>query len=238
MLQVEDLSFQFSNQCLLKQISFSVKNGTSVAILGASGSGKTTLFKLLTGLLSFQKGLIAIQGKPPKEARHLISYMMQDDLLLPWKTVLENVCLAGKLGKATISPLMDAALALLERVGLLPYASYYPHQLSGGMRQRASLARALLLNKPYLLLDEPFCSVDSLQKKELHHLVLELQKERKMVFLLITHDIFEAYALCDQVFFLSEGILIEGIGHEDFQRSFLQQGMQAPLLSHAQRSSV
>ena len=205
MLQVENLSFSYPGRSIFQDLTFSASPGSSTAILGASGSGKTTLFQLLSGVLRPDKGVIKLEGKEGAAGFQKITYMMQKDLLLPWKTVYENILLLATLGSK--KALKEEALAYLSQVGLLESANLYPHQLSVGMRQRVSFARALMLKRPFLFLDEPFSSIDSMQKKELYTLILEAKKCFGFTLFLITHDFDEAYALCDKVLFLSEGNL-------------------------------
>lgn len=205
MLQVENLSFSYPGRSIFRDLSFSAKSGSSTAILGASGSGKTTLFQLLSGVLLPDKGVIKLEGKEGSEGFQKITYMMQKDLLLPWKTVYENILLLANLGPN--KAVKEEAMTYLKHVGLLGSANLYPHQLSVGMRQRVSLARALMLKRSFLFLDEPFSSIDFVQKKELYALLLEAKKRFDFTLFLITHDFDEAYALCDRVLFLSEGKL-------------------------------
>lgn len=239
MLSIHDLSFSFSQKRIFHNLCFHLKKGSSAAILGASGSGKTTLFQMITGLLTGYTGSILIDGMTPTKRTQQITYMMQKDLLLPWKTVLDNITLVGKLGKGTFSKdLVRSAWEWLDRFCLKEYAHCYPSQLSGGMRQKVALIRALLLNKPFLLLDEPFCSIDAIQRKDLQKLLVDLQKEKGITLLLITHDIFEAYTTCDQVFFLADGFLAQGMSHEEFQQIFPQGTNQSPFFAKAQRSTL
>ncbi len=203
MLQVENLSFSYPERPIFQDLTFSAEMGSSTAILGSSGSGKTTLFQLLSGVLSPDKGAIKLEGKEGFEGFQKITYMMQKDLLLPWKNVYENILLLASLGLKKV--VKEEVMGYLKQVGLLESAHLYPHQLSTGMRQRVSLARALMLKRPFLFLDEPFSSVDLRQKKDLYALVLEAKNRFGFTLFLITHDFEEAYALCDRVLFLKEG---------------------------------
>jgi NitT/TauT family transport system ATP-binding protein len=213
MLEVKHLKFRYPQSSLFHQLSFSLEKGSSLSILGPSGSGKTTLFQLLTGVLSPEEGAISFEGEPLKT--HKITYMMQRDLLLPWKTLFENVMLFGQLGEGeVVCP--EEAKRLLEKVGLLNACSLYPKQLSKGMKQRASLVRALLRKKPLLFLDEAFSSVDFECKEMLHELVLEEQVKQGFTLLVITHDPEEAYKLGKDVYLLSKGALHKAPSKEEF----------------------
>lgn len=205
MLQICNLSFSYGSKKILKSVSLTQKKGEIVALLGPSGSGKTTLFQLITGLLPIQEGEIQIEGKSPLEARMEMTYLMQKDLLLPWRSALDNLLLLYEVQKKT--PEVEKALSLLEEVGLADYAQHFPHELSGGMCQRVALARALLLNRPLLLLDEPFSSIDSMRKKELYLLLERLQKKYSLTILMITHDEHEARRLAQRIYYLEEGNL-------------------------------
>ncbi|MDN3507303.1 MAG: ATP-binding cassette domain-containing protein [Simkaniaceae bacterium] len=199
MLEIRDLCFGYSDDLIIDHLSMSVSFGEIVALIGESGSGKTTLFQLITGLRTAQHGSIDIDGD--------VSYMMQDDLLLGWRTVLDNIMLADELEKITASK--QKALELLGDVGLAGYAKYYPDELSGGMRQRVALARSLMFSRPLLLLDEPFGAIDHTKRQELYLLVRRLQKKYGLTILFITHQIDDAKALADRIFFLESGRVFE-----------------------------
>ncbi|MEX0961385.1 MAG: ATP-binding cassette domain-containing protein [Simkaniaceae bacterium] len=172
---------------VLKNVSFEIKRGESVALVGPSGSGKTTLFNLIAKIYPLQKG--EIHCSLP------LTYMMQEDLLLPWKNVQKNVCFGQRRGK-------KEARALLRRMGLESFEMSYPHQLSGGMKQRVSLARALYLKRPFLLLDEPFHSLDPNCKNQLYALVREIED---LSLFFITHDYEEAKLLARRILIIEEG---------------------------------
>jgi NitT/TauT family transport system ATP-binding protein len=201
-----------------------------VAVLGPSGCGKTTLLRILSGLQSPSSGRALLAGEPPVAAqrRRAIGWLAQEDGLLPWLTVLDNVRLPLRIARsgfvnshlrfartafvnlAARTPhhsdiRRDAAEAMLERVGLSASARQYPHELSGGMRQRAALARAVVARPRFLLLDEPFAHLDELTRERLGELLLELRSETESppTTVLITHSVSEALLLADRVVVLS-----------------------------------
>jgi len=207
MLKISNLCFSYEGKKILQNLSLSLRKGESAALIGASGSGKSTLFKVLTGLLALQSGSIEIEGKPLIEKQDLIAYMMQEDLLLPWRSVIRNMTLSAELG-ATSTPLQklkEEAYVLLDSLGLAGSAELFPEELSGGMRQRVSLARALILNRPVLLLDEPFGSLDVVLREQIYTFLRAIQKKAKTTILMVTHDFRDALALADHVFLLRQG---------------------------------
>lgn len=213
MLEIDSLHFAYGEKPILKGISFAVSEGEIIALIGISGSGKTTLFRLITGLIEPTHGRIAIEGKPAlREGELLTTYMRQEDLLLPWRTVLGNLLLFTELGKSknkerAKQTLIDEAHVLLKRVGLDGYAQSYPDALSGGMRQRVSLARALLQNRPLMLLDEPFASLDVIIREQLYALMREIRDQYRKTIVMVTHDFRDAMALADRILILSRGII-------------------------------
>ncbi|MFT4553464.1 MAG: NitT/TauT family transport system ATP-binding protein [Chlamydiales bacterium] len=211
MLKITKLSFGFESNRVLKDLSLHVKKGEIVSILGPSGCGKTTLFRLISALLPLQKGCISISGKSSPESSQDISYMMQEDLLIPWRTILDNVTLLHELGKEKkdLVAIKAKALDLLKELGLEGCESLYPKELSGGMRQRVALARSLLQNRPLLLLDEPFGALDFRTRENMYQLIVNLQQRYKKTILLITHDFNDALALSHKIHVLSDGKLSE-----------------------------
>lgn len=220
MLKLDKLCFGYQSQ-ILDEISLEVTQGEIVAIIGPSGSGKTTLFQLISGINTQGAGTISILGEfNPQIRSQLISYMMQEDLLLPWKSLLDNMLIVfelenkfslfsnWKMRKKLKGEFTIKALKMLEEVGLEGFEDYFPDQLSGGMRQRASLARSLLFSKPLLLLDEPFGAVDYFKRQDLYKLMKKLQKKYSLTILFITHDLFDAKVLANRIFLLYHGELV------------------------------
>jgi NitT/TauT family transport system ATP-binding protein len=209
MLEVNHLSFSYASHPILRDVNLVLKNEEIGTLIGISGSGKTTLFKLLTGMISPLKGTISIAGQGTPVGYHHVAYMTQDDLLLPWRTVLDNLTLIAELGKKPIAleTLRSEARILLQEIGLGGLEASYPEQLSGGMRQRVSLARALLLKRPLLLLDEPFGSLDIGLREHMYALLRRLQSQRGTTMLMVTHDFRDAMSLSDRIFLLDEGCI-------------------------------
>jgi NitT/TauT family transport system ATP-binding protein len=185
---------------VLREVSLEVADGEFVTIVGPSGCGKTTLLNLVAGLLAPTRGAIAVDGVPvtgPAPARAVV---FQDAALLPWRSVLRNVELGlemqHKYGKAEIR---TRALAYLELVGLRENAADYPHQLSGGMRQRVNLARALVAEPDVLLMDEPFAALDAHTRETMGYELLRIWQQSRKTVIFITHSADEAIILSDRI---------------------------------------
>ena len=189
--------YQQSSLNVLSDIQFSVKSGEFCGVVGPSGCGKTTLLNLISGLDKDFEGLVAINGGTPS-AGPIPGYMFQSSRLMPWLTVRENVELV-QVGNEPESIVLD----LLREIGLEDFADVYPSHLSGGMRRRVSLARAIITEPPLLLLDEPFLSLDAPVANHLRRLLIEVCGRRSSTVLLVTHDLREALFLADRVLFVS-----------------------------------
>ncbi|WP_042471572.1 ABC transporter ATP-binding protein [Bacillus ndiopicus] len=184
----------------LHDIHFSVEPGEFVSILGASGCGKSTLLSIIAGLLEPTAGDVIIKNHDQSTS---IGYMLQQDYLFPWKTIEENVTLGLKLLKYHDLHAKDIAKELLQAVGLPNIEKKFPRQLSGGMRQRAALARTLAVDPKILLLDEPFSALDYKAKLKLEDLVCAMLKSYEKTAILVTHDIGEAIAMSDRIILMS-----------------------------------
>jgi ABC-type nitrate/sulfonate/bicarbonate transport system ATPase subunit len=209
MLKLTNIQFQYGQNRILKDVTFSLKKGEIGSIIGASGTGKTTIFKLLTGLLKVQTGDIKIGVESVPQTKEHIACMMQDDLLLPWRTIVNNLLLLKELGKKSHSNVntYKKAVELLDYMGLSNTINMYPHELSHGMKQRVSLARALLQERPILLLDEPFGSLDVALREHMYTLLRQIQGKHETTMLMVTHDFRDALSLSDHIFFLCDGII-------------------------------
>lgn len=183
----------------LDNISFSINEGEFISILGPSGCGKTTILSIISGIMKQTEGRVLLKNTPIKDSKLAIGYMLQQDYLFPWKSIIDNVLLGPKIGKSNLKEMRKKGLSLLDEVGLSKVADDYPESLSGGMRQRAALVRTLITNPEILLLDEPFSALDFLTKLKLEDLVFELLKTYKKTAILVTHDIGEAISMSDRL---------------------------------------
>ena len=187
----------------LSGVSLSAGEGEFVSIIGPSGCGKTTLFNLICGLTQPDEGTVFLDGVVQDERRGLVAYMPQKDVLLPWRSVLGNVLLGAEVAGQALAPARREALSLLPAFGLAGFAGRYPHELSGGMRQRVALLRTYLFHRDILLLDEPYGALDALTRRRLQLWLMEVWEERRKTILFITHDVEEAVLLSDRVYALS-----------------------------------
>jgi NitT/TauT family transport system ATP-binding protein len=183
----------------LAEVNFSVRENEFISIIGPSGCGKTTLLKMIDGLIPCDRGEIVINGKKVSAPGPDRALVFQTFALLPWRTVLANVEFSLELRQIPKAKRTDIARNYLKRVGLDEFENHYPHELSGGMQQRAGLARALVVNPMILLMDEPFGSVDAQTRQLLQEELLDLwQREQKTV-VFVTHSMDEAVYLSDRV---------------------------------------
>lgn len=202
-----DLSFTYPGklpQAALRGLSFEVSAGQFAALIGPSGCGKSTLLRLCAGLLTAGSGQLLLDGAPPAEAaaRHRLAWTAQAPALLPWLTVEENIRLAQRFHPADSQPRLTPREAL-EMVGLAEQVRTYPHQLSGGMQQRAALARTLSLEASLWLMDEPFAALDELTREHLAQELFDLWRPLQPTVLWVTHNIYEALRLADRIIVLS-----------------------------------
>ncbi|RLL46465.1 ABC transporter ATP-binding protein [Oceanobacillus piezotolerans] len=183
----------------LENISFTLKEGEFISLLGPSGCGKSTILSIISGLFKQTEGHVTLENKPITESKLAIGYMLQQDYLFPWKTILSNALLGPKITNNNEDSMRQTALQLLEEVGLSGVADKYPTELSGGMRQRVALVRTLINDPKILLLDEPFSALDYQTKLKLEDLVGKLLKTYHKSAILVTHDIGEAIAMSDRI---------------------------------------
>ncbi len=202
-LEVKKVSAAFGSKQVLENIQIHLAQGELVSLLGASGVGKTTLFHIIAGLLEPASGSVWLEeenitGRPGK-----ISYMLQKDMLFPYKTVLDNVSLPLRIRGVKKQAARQEAKRYFKEFGLEGYEAKYPAQLSGGMKQRAALLRTYLFSGEVALLDEPFSALDTMTKSAMHHWYLDVMERIHLSTLLITHDIDEAILLSDRIYILS-----------------------------------
>jgi ABC-type nitrate/sulfonate/bicarbonate transport system ATPase subunit len=187
----------------LDDVSLAVLPGEFVTVIGPSGSGKSTLFNLIVGLLQPDAGEICLDGAVCSDRVGRVGYMPQKDLLLPWRSVIDNAILPLELRGVPRAEAHERARAMLPLFGLEEFARAYPGALSGGMRQRAALLRTVLSERDILLLDEPFGALDALTRRELQDWLLDLWGRFGQTVVFITHDVEEALYLADRVIVLS-----------------------------------
>ena len=188
---------------VIGDLSLILKHGEVVSIVGPSGCGKSTLLNLLCGLLPKTSGDVKWYGSATKGMPKRVGYMLQKDLLLPWRTALGNVTLGLEIHNVPAAERLERGRKLLDTIGLAGFHDYYPTALSGGMRQRTALARTLANEPEVLLLDEPFAALDFQTKLILENDMARLVRSQKRSLLLITHDVEEAVSLSDRVIVLS-----------------------------------
>jgi NitT/TauT family transport system ATP-binding protein len=187
----------------LEDISLTVNRGEFVTFLGPSGCGKSTLLKLVSGLSPVSEGLVRVNGMTPENAREMMSFIFQDATLMPWRTVEQNVGLGPELEHAARPLRKERVARMLELVGLSQVAHRYPRQLSGGMKMRVSIARALVNRPRILLMDEPFAALDEMTRDRLNEELLRLYAEQQWTVLFVTHSVAEAVFLSSRVVILA-----------------------------------
>lgn len=201
-LEVKGISKTYMGQLILKDITFGVKQNEFVSIIGPSGCGKSTLFNIIAGLQPPLEGTVLIDGEPAVGVTRRVGYMHQKDLLLPWRSVRGNVIIPLELQGMRKKEAYAKADVLMPLFGLNGHEKKYPCQLSGGMRQRASLMRAYMLEREIMLLDEPFGGLDAMTKVKMQDYLLQVLVKMKRTILFITHDIDEAIFLSDRIIVL------------------------------------
>ena len=203
-ITVEGVAKRYRNGTIaLENVSFTVQRGEFVTFLGPSGCGKSTVLKLVAGLSTVSEGTVRVNGMTPQNAREMMSFIFQDATLLPWRTVERNVGLGLELEYAARELRHKRVSEMLELVGLAAVANRYPRELSGGMKMRASIARALVSRPRILLLDEPFAALDEMTRDRLNEELLRLYAEQKWTVLFVTHSVAEAVFLSSRIFILA-----------------------------------
>lgn len=185
---------------VLDRVLIEVHQGEFVSLIGPSGCGKSTLFNIICGLAEPDSGKVVLGTEKGASAGKVVSYMPQNDLLLPWRNVLDNVILAREVAGEDVIMAKREAMELMHLFGLAGFENSYPAELSGGMRQRAALMRTILANRPVLLLDEPFGALDALTRIKMQQWLLEVWSQFKQAVFFITHDVDEAIFLSDRIY--------------------------------------
>ena len=209
-IEFRQVTRRFNDLVAVRDVTLSVADGEVVSLIGPSGCGKSTLLNMGSGLYSSSEGEVLVDGERVTGPNPHVAFMLQKDLLLPWRTIRENVELGLQIRKI---PVQGKSAALLKRFRLEGFEHAYPHQLSGGMRQRAALARTLAVEPSVLLMDEPFSALDAQTKMVLQQDLAQTLAEERSTALFITHDLVEAVALSDRVLVMSArpGTIIEEI---------------------------
>ena len=205
-LQFAKVDFQYgkNSSLVLEGLNFTITDGEFVSIIGPSGSGKSTIFRLITGLDNPTAGNVIINGTISNKRLGTIGYMPQQDLLLPWRTVLENVTLPLEIKGKNRNVPKDQVFTLLYEFGLKGFEHVFPTKLSGGMKQRVSFLRTILTGSNILLLDEPFSALDAITRLSMQEWLLEMWGKLQKTILFITHDVDEALLLSDRILVITE----------------------------------
>ncbi len=202
-LEVRDVTFSYDGVTnILENINLELRDGELVSLLGVSGGGKTTLFNVIAGLNRPQKGQVLLNGEDITGKTGRVSYMLQKDMLLPYRTVEDNIALPLIIKGTKKKEARKIVEGQMERFGIAGTEKKYPSQLSGGMRQRAALLRTYLFSGDVALLDEPFSALDTLTKSEMHAWYLDVMDSIRLSTVFITHDVDEAILLSDRIYIL------------------------------------
>ena len=188
---------------VLRDVNFHVEEGEFVSIIGPSGCGKSTLLNIIAGLDSPTSGTVTLHGSQDRQRLGSVGYMQQKDLLMPWRSVMDNAILGLELQGVSKRDASERARQHLGRFGLEGFENAYPHELSGGMRQRAAFLRTVLADQEVFLLDEPFGALDALNRTQIHQWVTGLWESMRKTIILVTHDVDEAILLSDRVYVMT-----------------------------------
>lgn len=206
-LTLENVTHYYFSQAgytkALEEVSIQIQKGEFVSIIGPSGCGKSTILSIIGRLIQQTEGTIKLNEEPIRDSHLNIGYMLQQDYLFPWKTIMENILLGPKINNEINEATMETARELLEDVSLSHIVDDYPDELSGGMRQRIALVRTLITNPDILLFDEPFSALDYVTRLRLENLVAKLMKTYHKTAILVTHDLAEAISMSDKIFLMS-----------------------------------
>jgi len=237
----QNVSKTYGKEAALHDVNFTFDDGVTTAVVGPSGSGKSTLLQLINGLVRPSSGTVQVFGKPIDydvlpQLRRQIGYAVQGTGLFPHLTVERNITLLARLVGWNTERIRTRAQELMERVGLpWTFATRYPHQLSGGQQQRVGLCRAMMLQPPLFLLDEPFGALDPVTRNDIQQEFLHLQQSEPRTIILVTHDLREALKLAQRLIVLDRGRIAQhGTGPEivnapadEFVRKFFQTQLEA-----------
>ena len=203
-IEIKGVTKHYANaHAVLDRMNLVVAKQEFLSLIGPSGCGKSTILKLIAGLALPSSGTIRVDGKTPENARETISFVFQDATLLPWRTVKENIGLGLELEHVSNDRRENKIADLLDLVGLKHVAKAYPRELSGGMKMRVSIARALATNPRVMLLDEPFAALDEMSRDRLNEEILRLRAEQNWTAVFVTHSVSEAVFLSDRIVVLA-----------------------------------
>ena len=202
-VEVRSVSKSYDKVEALRDVDLDFPRGKLTSLLGPSGCGKTTLLKIIAGLIEADAGSVVVDGRTVRGPGPERAFVFQDFALMPWATVLRNVAFGLELRSVAKSERDDVARRYIADVGLSGFENKYPHELSGGMRQRVGLARALAVNAEVLLLDEPFSAVDEQNRRKFQEDLIALRANQKKTFIFVTHSIEEAVYISDRIVLLS-----------------------------------
>lgn len=202
-LQVQDLVLSWDGQAICEGITFDVRQGELVGLVGKSGSGKTTIFHALAGLTEPDSGRVLLDGRDITGAPGKVSYMLQKDLLLEQHTIIDNVSMPLRIAGTKRQEARNQAAERFAEFGLEGTEKLYPSQLSGGMRQRAALLRTYLMDNDVVLMDEPFSALDAFTRRDMQQWFLQMLTQLGLSAMLVTHDVDEAVAMCDRIMVLA-----------------------------------
>jgi ABC-type nitrate/sulfonate/bicarbonate transport system ATPase subunit len=208
MLEIDGVSKTFESArgervVALAPVSLAIPQGRFLTILGPSGCGKSTIFNIIAGLEIPSTGTVTMDGTPIVGMSGVVSYMLQKDLLLPWRSIVDNVILGMEIDRVPKAEAKARALPLLARYGLGGFENRYPAELSGGMRQRAALLRTMLCDREVILLDEPFAALDAQTRADMQEWLLDVWDDFKKTVIFVTHDVDEGIYLSDEVVVMS-----------------------------------
>ena len=202
-LEIKNVTISFGGEAVIKDINISLAEGELVSLLGKSGSGKTTLFNIISGLSKPDTGQVLLKGEDITNSTGNVSYMLQKDLLLPFRTIEDNVALPLLMNGMKKKEAREKVSPYFEEFGLEGTQKDYPAQLSGGMRQRAALLRTYMFSKDVALLDEPFSALDTFTKSQMHSWYLDVMEKIQLTTMFVTHDIDESILLSDRIYLLT-----------------------------------
>ena len=202
-LETRNITMRFGEDTIIRDISIVVDEGELVSLLGVSGGGKTTLFNCISGIYQPTAGQVLLDGTDITGSTGHISYMLQKDLLLPYKTIVDNVALPLIIRGVPKKEAREKASGSFAEFGLEGTQKMYPKQLSGGMRQRAALLRTWMFSDNVALLDEPFSALDTITKSKIHRWYLDVMEKIRLTTVFITHDINEAILLSDRIYIMT-----------------------------------